>query len=124
MLSSDRKVHIRQHLVGNFLNKPPDTTKKRANEITKILNTTGFPPDKKIGMSAFIERQQKHFVDQNPVFSNEIKEFEQESEDLIATFNQEYLELMKDIATSNLPEDSIREQNRSFADKRREHKFA
>lgn len=40
MLTPDRKVHIRQHLVGNFLNKPPETTKKRAKDITNILNTT------------------------------------------------------------------------------------
>lgn len=74
-------------------------------------------------MSAFLERQQEHFRNQNPIFSDDLKEFEQESEDLITMFNQEYIELMKDIATSNLPEDSIRERNRSFADKRREHKF-
>lgn len=97
-LTPDRKIHVRQHLMGNLLNAPVQDIKKRAKDITNILNTTGFSPDKKIAMSAYIDYQVVHV---NKKFSDEIKQFETECQDTISTFNQEYLELMKAIDAAN-----------------------
>ena len=73
-------------------------------------------------MNKFIAYQVDHFKN-NQSFAQEIQQFETECDKIINTFNQEYLELMQEIHTDNLSEESIRKRNRQFADKWREYKF-
>jgi hypothetical protein len=123
MLSLDQKQRVWWHLLGNYLNAPPSLIRKRSHELVAILDKE---PEKikDIGMPKFVLAQVEHLKWEANGFDNDIEMFYEECSDIILSFNEEYMELMKWIKETNPDEFSIRSRIQELAKKRRNPTFS